>query len=131
MFKSVMHNGIYFTDMHNMNLKDMFYLREHGFPKDFSNHKDVKYLYVYPLVKNGRFSACFTMASANNIEDMFIFADFLKEREEFCLRFSEENHVDVYPKYATTAYKRGYRLGDTVWVMENPDYPVKHEENQK
>ena len=131
MFKSVKHNGIYFTSIYNMNLEDMFYLRKHGFPKDFSNHKDTKYLYVYPLVKNGRFSACFTMASANNIEDMFIFADFMKEREESCLRFSEENHVDVYPKYATTAYKRGYRLGDTVWVMENPDYPAKHGENQK
>ena len=121
MFSSFMRNGIYYTSIHNMQLKDMFYLRNHGFPKDFSNHKNEKYLCVFPLEKNGKFSACFTLCSANKIDEIISYAEYARKQETDCLKFGEENNCECYPKYATTAYKRGFRLGGTVWVFENPD----------
>lgn len=121
MFNSIMRNGIYYTDIHNMRLEDLLFFQNHGFPKDFENHKKEKYLYIFPLVKNGKFSACFTLCSANKIEDIFNYAEYVRENEKDCLQFSKENNCECYPKYATTAYKRGFRLSETVWVFENPE----------
>lgn len=122
MFDSIMKNGIYYTDIHNMRLEDLFFFQKHGFPKDFENHKNTKYLYIFPLVKNQKFSACFTLGSANKIEDIISYAEYTKEQEIEGLKFGKENNCECYPKYATTAYKRGFRLGETVWIFENPNF---------
>ena len=122
MFASVMRNDIYYTDIHNMRFEDLLFFQKHGFPKDFENHKNTKYFYMFPLEKNGKFSANFTLGSANKIEDIFLYAEYVKKNEIDGLKFGEENNCECYPKYATTAYKRGFRLGSTVWVFENPDF---------
>lgn len=122
MFNPIMRNGIYYTDILTMKMEDLFFFQEHGFPRDFDNHKNEKYLYIFPLVKNQKFSACFTLCSANRIEDIFSYVDYVKQNEKDCLEFSKEHGCECYPKYSTTAYKRGFRLGDTVWIFENPNF---------
>ena len=122
MFTSIMRNGIYYTDIHNMRLEDFLKFQSHGFPKDFTHHKDTKYMYVFPLVKNNRFSMAFRLCVANKIEEIFDYAEYVKRQETNDLKFSAENNCECYPKYFTAEYKRGYRLGETVWVFENPDY---------
>lgn len=115
-------NGICYADINLMQFEWRLFFEKHGFPKDFSNHKNRKYLYIFPLIKNGKFSANFTLCSANNINEIFDYVDYKLSNECNCLKYYKESGIECFPKYETSSYKRGYRLGNTVWIKENYDY---------
>ena len=112
---------IQYTDIKFLKEEDLLFLQKHGFPKDFHSYKHTKYLYVFPLVKNSRISACFSVGVANKFEDIEEYVEYVLKQEKECLEFTKETGMECYPKYASTPYKRGYRLGDTVWIFKNPD----------
>ena len=125
MFKTINKNNTYYMDISFLSYEDLYFLQEHGFPKDFKQYKDRKYLFSFPLVKNGKFSSLSAYYSAKTFEDVVNCVEYLKYDEKQKLKFSKENGIEKYPLYAKSAYKRGYRLGNTVWILENPDYKEK------